>query len=135
MARTRFQPEREKPEPRYGKGDEDFRHAVNIETPPDDSEAWEFASIANFCEHMAEEERITFTTDELVALAARTGVYNTTLRQVLESKGLKLVGRTPERKFATFGTNQHDRWTCEESRRMNGGGGGDSLIGIAGRVG
>lgn len=135
MARTRYVPESDKPEPRYGKGDEDFRHAGNVQPPPDESNAWEFESVANFVEFRTEDERTTFTTAELVALAARTGVYNTTLRQLLESKGLKLIGRTPERTFATFGTNQHDRWSNAEARRMNGGGGGDSIMGFAGRVG
>ena len=132
MARTRYVPESDKPEPRYGKGDEDFRHAGNVQLPPDESNAWEFESVANFVEFLTEDERTTFKTAELVALAARTGVYNTTLRQLLESKGLKLIGRTPERTFATFGTNQHDRWVGSGT---HGGGGGDSIIGIAGRVG
>lgn len=132
MARTRYVPEAEKREPRYGKGDEDFRHAGNDELPSDDSEAWEFESIANFCEHLADEERTTFTTPELVALATRTGTYNTTLRMVLESKGLTLVGIVRERSFATFGTNQHDRWI---NSGTHGGGGGDSITGFAGRAG
>lgn len=132
MARTRFIPEREKPEPRYGKGDKDFRHAGNVDLPPDESEAWEFASIANFVEYMGDEERTTFTTPELVALATRTGIHNTTLHRMLEDKGFKLVGRTPERTFATFGTNQHDRWI---NSGTHGGGGGDSIIGFAGRAG
>lgn len=132
MARTRYVPETEKPEPRYGKGDEDFRHMGNVQPTPDESNAWEFASVDNFVEFLSDDERITFTTVELVALAARTRIFNTTLRHLLEGKGLELVGRSPERSFATFGTNQHDRWV---NSGTHGGGGGDSITGFAGRAG
>ena len=88
-----------------------------------------------FVEFLLEEDRVTFTTAELVQLARCTGVYNSTLRFMLEEYGLTLQGPVRERNFATFGTNQHDRWTNSEARRMNGGGGGDSIIGFAGRVG
>lgn len=135
MARTRYIPETDKPEPRYGKGDADFNRAGFEVVRPDESEAWEFASIENFVEFLMDDDRTTFTTAELVALVARTGIYNTTLRHMLEDYGLTLVGPVRERNFATFGTNQHNRWTNSEARRMNGGGGGDSIIGIAGRVG
>ena len=135
MARTRYVPESEKPEPRYGKGDVDFRHATNTEVPDDTKTAWEFQSVERFVEFMIEEDRTAFTTAELVALATNTGVYNTTLRIMLEDYGLTLNGRKPERNFATFGTNQHDRFTNSEARQMNGGGGGDSIMGFAGRVG
>ena len=136
MARTSYQPERDKLEPRYGKGDPDFKHVgFGDETPKQAQEAPEMASVAEFVSFLEEEERTEYTTAELVELAENTGIYNTTLRHMLTERGFTLKGRTAERSFATFGTNQHDRWTCEESRRMNGGGGGDSIIGIAGRVG
>lgn len=134
MARTRFQPERERPEPRYGKGDLD--QSIPVDPRANDDEAMpEYESVEDFVQYILDCERTSFTTAELVTLAAETGIYNPLLREMLEEYGLKLVGCKPERKFATFGTNQHDRWTCEESRRMNGGGGGDSLIGMVGRVG
>lgn len=129
MSRTRFQPDREKPERRYGRDDPDQsipidRHVVDEFTP-------EYESVEDFVQYAMDCERDTFTTQELVTLANETGIHNTTLRETLENYGLKLVGRKPEREFATFGTNQHDRWTCEEALRMNGGGGGNSIIGMA----
>ena len=135
MARTSYIPEKEKPEPRYGKGDADFRTAGKDVVPPNDAEGWEFQSIANFLEFMTEECLDTFSTADLVALAANTGIYNRTLRFMLEESGLKLKGVEPEKQFRTFGSNPHDRWSNPEARRMNGGGGGDSIMGFAGRAG
>lgn len=135
MARTRFLPETEKPEPRYGKKDADWHTAVVVDVPQDDSEGWEFQSVERFVEFLIEEDRDTFTTAELVSLAKVTGIFNTQLRIQLEGFGLRLVPIQGERKFRTFGDNPHDRWTNSEARRMNGGGGGDSIMGIAGRVG
>jgi len=134
VARTRYIPEIEKPEPRYGKGDKDFKSVGFDDHRPATKEEvpWEFQSIGNFVEQMDEEERDHFTTAELVQLSANLGVYNKTVRGILEGHGLRLVGPVRERSFATFGTNQHDRWV---NSGTHGGGGGDSIMGIAGRDG
>lgn len=131
MARTRFVPEYEKPERRYGKDDPDFKTAGFDTSANDDADTdWEFQSVENFVEQVTDEDRDYFTTAELVALAQGTGIFNTVLRHTLEGYGLKLRAPDRERNFATFGTNQHDRWTCEEARRMNGGGGGGAIMGM-----
>lgn len=136
MARCYYIPEREKLEPRFGKGDPDFKYKGEpISDTVDESDGWEFQSVDRFIQFLTEEDRETFTTAELVTLATKLGVYNKTLRFMLEEHGFTLQGPVREKNFATFGTNQHDRFTNPEARRMNGGGGGDSIIGFAGRVG
>lgn len=133
MARTRYVPEQEKRERRFGRDDEDFKTAgFDATTKRDEDTPWEFQSIENFVEQLLDEDRDWFTTAELVGLASGTGGNNRALRIELESLGLKLRGPNRERDFATFGTNQHDRWKNEEARRINGGGGGNSIMGMVG---
>ena len=130
MARTRWVPEQEKPEPRYGKGDRDARDEGDSFEEPVGETPWEFLSVANFLEQLAEEERAWYTTAELVGLAAGTGTNNRTLHVLLEGHGFILRGQKSERAVRTFGDNPHDRWTCAEALRMNGGGGGSAIIGM-----
>ena len=129
MTRTRYIPEQEKLERRFGRDDPDFKKAgFDAPANADEETPWEFLSVDNFLEQVLDEDRDYFTTAELVALAKGTGTYNTVLRDTLEGHGLTLRAPDRERNFATFGTNQHDRWinsgTC-------GGGGGGSIIGMA----
>jgi len=135
MARTSYVPEKEKPEPRFGKGDADFRHMENPELPPELEEEPEFASVEDFVQFMMDSDRDTFTTSELVKLHLYTGIYNTTLRIMLEGYGLNLKGVTPQRDVRTFSSNPHDRWYGPGSSPTHGGGGGDQITGIAGRAG
>ena len=136
MARTRWIPEAEKPEPRYGKGDPDARdEGDDLGEPAEEPTPWEFESLGNFLEYLLDEERDWYTTEELVGLAAGTQNNNRTLRVYLETQGLSLRGREPEKAFRTFGDNPHDRWHGKGSCNTHGGGGGDSLVGMVGRVG
>ena len=137
MARTSFQPEREKPERRYGRDDPDFGDTLPAtparKTKQDDSDPEpEFASVEDFIEYVLDCERDFFTTDELVKLAGRTRTPNSALRQQLEGYGLAFHARVPERKFRTFGDNPHNRWI---DSGCHGGGGGDQILGFAGQRG
>jgi hypothetical protein len=135
MARCRYIPEREPSEPRYGKGDEDFKRITRSDPDVVNVEEWEFQSVANFVEFLADEDRTTYTTAELISLASRTGIFNTVLRVQLERHGLSLVGSKTEAKFRTFGDNPHDRWSGPGSSPCHGGGGGDQIMGLAGTAG
>lgn len=132
MARSRFIPEAEKPERRYGRDDEDFRYA-GFEPEPTGKEEipWELQSVANFVEDKMDCDQTTFTGGELQALAANTGIPYILIKDEIQSFGLSLAGMKREPTFRTFGDNPHDRWTNEEARRMNGGGGGGSIMGMA----
>lgn len=132
MARTRYIPEQEKRERRFGRDDEDFKtEGFDEPVPSSDNETpWEFLSVENFIEQLLDEERDWFTTGELVALAQGTGKFNTMLRLQLEELGLSLRAPGREKNFATFGTNQHDRFLTPEAKQMSGGGGGNSILGM-----
>ena len=131
MARTRYVPETEKAERRYGKDDDDFKTAGFDEGPTvSDDEAWEFQSVANFVEDKLDCECATFTGGELQRLAKTTGIAYPLVRDELFSYGLKLAGYQAEKTFRTFGDNPHNRWLTDEAKRMSGGGGGGSIMGM-----
>ena len=130
MARSRFIPETEKPERRYGRDDEDFRYAGFEPEPTGNEIPWELQSVANFVEDKMDCNQTTFNGGELQTLAANTGIPYILIKDELQSFGLVLAGMKREPTFRTFGDNPHDRWTNEEARRMNGGGGGGSIMGM-----
>ena len=133
MARCRYIPEFEKRERRYGRDDADFKKAgfePERDESAEDETPWEFQSVENFVEDKMDSNCTTFTGVELQKLSTAVGIGYPVVRVTLEGYGLSVATPQRERNFATFGTNQHDRWTNEESRRMSGGGGGGSIMGM-----
>ena len=146
MARTRFVPEAPKLERRYGRDDDDFKtagfdHSRTEDEDEDDDEPkakevpWEMLSVANFVEDKLDNDCDTFTGGELQQLAAALKVAYPLVKDQLISYGLSLACVKAERTFRTFGDNPHNRWMTEDAKRMSGGGGGSSIMGMAGRVG
>ncbi len=132
MARTRFQPEQERPERRYGRDDPDFK-TEGWEDPVEDLDTpWEYLTVANFVEDKLDCDQTTFNGGELQRLSACTGIPYILVRDELIGYGLSLAGVVKERNFRTFGDNPHDRWLTPEARQMNGGGGGSSIMGMVG---
>ena len=131
MARSRFIPETEKPERRYGRDDEDFR-TTGFDPEPTGKEEipWELQSVANFVEDKMDCDQTTFTGGELQALAANTGIPYILIKDELTSFGLSLAGMKREPTFRTFGDNPHNRWLTPEARQGAGGGGGGSIMGM-----
>lgn len=131
MARCRYIPEFEKPERRYGKDDDDFKTAGFDAAPvANDDTPWEYLSVSNFVEDKLDCDCATFTGGELQRLAQTTGIAYPLVRDELFAYGLKLAGYKAERTFRTFGDNPHNRWLTNEAKRMSGGGGGGSIMGM-----
>lgn len=130
MARSRFIPEAEKPERRYGRDDEDFHYAgFEPEAKPQET-PWELLSVVNFVEDKLDCDQTTFTGGELQALAQSTGIPYILIKDELQSFGLSLAGMKREPTFRTFGDNPHNRWLTPEARQGAGGGGGGSIMGM-----
>lgn len=97
-----------------------------------DRYAPEFASVETFAGYLYDDERGWFTLAEAAAVAANVGCLNREVIADLESYGLSF--RAPSRAPETRGytSNPNTRWAGNPGA---GGGGGDSLLGFAGREG
>lgn len=71
----------------------------------------EFASVEVFAEYLVDDERDTFTHEDLSAVAYRTKTSISAVRVSLESYGFKLATRAVPKKFRTLNSNPHDRWS------------------------
>jgi hypothetical protein len=91
----------------------------------------EYRTIRDFVSYIEDDER-NYTVQEVTELGYWLRETPLALHQILKSYGLTCQGQSKDRKIRMANENPHTRWTeC----RSYGGGGGDSLIGIAGRVG
>lgn len=72
--------------------------------------AAEYASADAFAAYAFDDERETFTADDLAALNYRTRAPVRALRAALEAYGLRLAPRAPARRVRGFTTSSHDRW-------------------------
>lgn len=89
----------------------------------------EYTSTDVFAEHLADDDRETYTCQELQCLWSRAGGLRLQeIRAALSEYGLTLAGRPRERSFRGFSANSHNRY---EGNPMCGGGGGGSIIGMA----
>ena len=145
MARFSYIPEKEKPEPRYGKGDRDFKPSrFDPEDPEDrdDGPRPEMASVLDFVQDKMDNDERTFTGDELQELFANLHRqdpveyrFYQTVRDELLGYGLKLAGPQVEKSVRTFGENPNNLWSHPSMNTGARGGGGSSIQGFAGRVG
>jgi len=96
-----------------------------------DMEDPEFASVEDFVQFLLDDERDTYTHEELGALNFRTRMPIGAIRKELESYGLKLATREPEKQVRGFSSNSHDRWFGKGSLPTHGGAGIDASTGRA----
>ena len=93
----------------------------------------EYSSLNDFVEFIEEEER-PYTVDEIEELSFWLSCSTLKLHGMLKAQGLRCKGQAHERNVRMSGTDSPggNRWAeC----KCYGGGGGDSLIGIAGHAG
>jgi hypothetical protein len=91
----------------------------------------EFASIEDFSQFLLDDDRDTFTHEELQALNMRTHKPVLLIRKELEAIGFKLAFRPNEKEVRGFKTSSHDRWFGPGSQKTHGGSGIDNQTGRA----
>lgn len=91
----------------------------------------EYQSVEAFVEYIEDDER-PYTIKEVVELGYWLKATPLALNRILKEYGLTGQGQGHEHAIRTVNDNPNTRWT---SCPTHGGGGGDSLIGIAGRAG
>lgn len=99
------------------------------------SETSEYMSLDAFVEYLMDEERETFTAEDLSCLSEGTGRHNSLLRRDLEAWGLTLARRGHVTKVRGFTTSSNDRWYGPGSSPCHGGSGYEQINGFAGRAG
>lgn len=95
----------------------------------------EYESIEAFVQECLDDERETFTHEDLAELAYRLRRSRSVIRKALEGCKLRLVTRTPERRVRGFTTSSHDRWYGPGAARTYGGSGWEQINGFAGQKG
>lgn len=95
----------------------------------------EFESVETFVEFLMDEDRDSFTHVELGELAFGLQRSRCKVRADLESYGLKLVERAPERRVRGFTTSSNDRWFGPGASKSYGGSGWEQISGFAGQKG
>lgn len=91
----------------------------------------EHNTVATFVQYLLDDERDTFTHEDLAALNYKTRMPIGHLRDELESYGFKLAERVPPKQVRGFSSNSHDRWHGPGSLKTHGGAGIDSTTGRA----
>lgn len=99
------------------------------------TEAPEFESIETFVQECMDDDRDTFTHEDLGELAYRLQRSRSKVRADLEGYGLKLAERAPEKRVRGFTANPHDRWYGPGSSPTHGGTGYEQINGFAGQEG
>jgi hypothetical protein len=98
-------------------------------------DAPEFDSVEAFVEFCMDDERDTFTHEDLGELAYRLQKSRSKVRAELEGYGLKLAEREKERRVRGFTTSSHDRWYGPGASPTHGGTGWEQINGFAGQEG
>ena len=93
----------------------------------------EYESVEAFVEFCLDDDRDSFTAEDLQALSAATQTSIKKLRVVLEGWGLSLAHRPSERRVRGFTANPHDRFYGPGSSPMHGGSGWEQINGFAGQ--
>src|ERR1700683_2274127 len=88
----------------------------------------EFSSVVTFVQFLCDEDRSSFTSDELGYLNYRLQTPVSVIRAELESYGLTLAHRPPERRVPGFTTSSSDRWFGPGSCPTFGGAVYDQVI-------
>lgn len=92
----------------------------------------EYASIEAFVEFLVDDDRDSYTSEELQELNFWLHRSVHELRAELAAWGLVLAERPSERKVRGFRSNPHDRWSAFPS---HGGSGWSQITGLAGQEG
>jgi hypothetical protein len=95
----------------------------------------EVQSVEALVEHLVDEDRDTFTAEELGHLHTNTGKPVRTLRFELEDWGFTIAKRAKPHRVRGFTTSSHDRWYGPGSSPSHGGSGYEQINGFAGRQG
>ena len=95
----------------------------------------EHESVEAFVEFCMDDEQDTFTHVDLADLAYATQTSRSVVRKELESYGLTLAVRAPEKRTRGFTTSSHDRWYGPGSSKMHGWSGWEQINGFAGQEG
>ena len=95
----------------------------------------EHESVEAFVEYLMDDERDTFTADDLNQLACATKRSNHKVRAELESYGLRLARREKARRVRGVTSNPHDRWYGPGAERTFGGSGWEQINGFGGQDG
>ena len=94
------------------------------------------AKLDEIAQFLADEERTTFTFAEAAEWCSEYKIGNqerpSLVIQGLTARGFTKVERNPPKRFRTLSSNPHDRWQASPT---HGGGGGTSIVGIAGHAG
>jgi hypothetical protein len=91
----------------------------------------DYESIEDFVAEIRDDERTTYTHDELGDLAFCLRRSRGALRKELEAHGLTLAERPVEKRVRGFTTSSHDRYWGNGSSPMHGGSGGAQINGFA----
>lgn len=92
----------------------------------------EHMTVEAFVEFCMDDERTSFSPDDVTALCYSTHCRRQDVRRELEGYGLVYTGRSEERAVRGFRSNPHDRWLAYPS---HGGSGWEQIAGFAGREG
>lgn len=95
----------------------------------------EYTSVEEFVQFCMDDDRTTFNHLDLRALALNCQASGSKIRAALESYGLSLGDRAPDRKVRGFTANSHDRWYGPGASRTHGGSGWEQIQGFAGQKG
>lgn len=101
--------------------------AINKQT--DDSP--ETDSIEAFAEFLLDDERDSFTFDEVSVLNTKLGIRRSDIVKELEGYGLTYEPRETEKRIRGFKTSSNDRWFGPGSMDSHGGSGADQICGFA----
>jgi len=108
----------------YEDNDPFMQEGVEMDDP-------EFDSIETFVQHLLDDERETYTHEELTALNFRTHMPINAIRKELEGYGLTLANRPNVKRTRGFSTSSNDRWFGPGSAATHGGAGIDPQTGRA----
>lgn len=90
---------------------------------------WEMQSIENFVEQLLEEERETYTRQEIIELSESLSLQIPQVTYALEGFGIKAAVISPEKKIRTYSDNPHNLWNSP-GMNCGGGSGGNSIMGL-----
>ena len=93
------------------------------------------SDVATFAEFLVDDERTTFTSDDIVQLAEAERKSYHIVRKALEAYGFKLATRPHEKHFRGVSSSDNDRYFGKGSERMHGGSGWEQINGFAGQKG
>jgi hypothetical protein len=83
----------------------------------------EYGSVEDFAVFLRDEERATYSVEELCALNTRTHLTQHCIRHMLETLGFCLEHRVAAPKVRGYMTSSHDRYFGPGSDASHGGGG------------